>query len=91
MKNKRIPLRKCIGCLEMKPKNELIRIVCTKDGIISLDETGKAHGRGSYICSSIECFDKAKKQKGFNRSFGKEIPNQVYDYLKSKLGNGETL
>lgn len=89
MKNKRIPLRKCIGCQEMKPKKELIRIVATKEGEIHLDDTGKANGRGAYICSDQNCFEKARKVRGLNRSFSKEVPDEVYQDLKLKLYNGE--
>ena len=90
MKKKKIPLRKCVGCQEMKPKKELIRVVCDKEGATNLDNTGKAHGRGAYICNDLECFEKARKNRGLNRSFGKEVPDEVYEHLKSKLSNGET-
>ena len=90
MKKKKTPLRKCIGCQEMKPKRELIRIVSNKEGEIHLDDTGKAHGRGAYICPDQECFEKVRKTRGLNRSFGKEVPDEVYQDLKSKLNNGET-
>ena len=62
MKTKKIPMRMCLGCGEMKPKRELIRVVKSKEGDISLDLTGKKSGRGAYICKSVECFEKARKE-----------------------------
>lgn len=89
MKNKKIPLRKCLGCNEMKPKKELIRVVHNSEGNTSLDTTGKAHGRGAYICNSKECFDKAKKIKAFNRAFQSNIPNEIYEDLIKELTDNE--
>ena len=63
MANKKIPMRKCVGCQEMKEKKSLIRVVKTAEGDIILDDTGKKNGRGAYICKSLECFKKAKKTK----------------------------
>ena len=68
MKTKKIPMRMCLGCGEMKPKRELIRVVKSKEGDISLDLTGKKSGRGAYICKSVECFEKARKARKFERS-----------------------
>ena len=65
MKTKKIPMRMCLGCGEMKPKRELIRVVKSKEGDISLDLTGKKSGRGAYICKSVECFEKARKARKF--------------------------
>ena len=65
MKTKKIPMRMCLGCGEMKPKRELIRVVKSKEGDISLDLTGKKSGRGAYICKSVECFEKARKAINF--------------------------
>ena len=67
MKTKKIPMRMCLGCGEMKPKRELIRVVKSKEGDISLDLTGKKSGRGAYICKSVECFEKARKARKFER------------------------
>ena len=64
MKQKKLPLRKCTGCGEQKPKKELVRVVKTPDGEILLDLTGKASGRGAYICNNAECLKKARKSKG---------------------------
>lgn len=85
MKKRKIPLRKCIGCQEMKNKKELIRIVRNKDGDISLDRTGKKPGRGAYICPNEECLIKVQKNKGLERSFKVKIPNEIFVELKSEL------
>lgn len=85
MKQRKIPLRKCTGCQEMKNKKELIRIVRNDAGEISLDFTGKKPGRGAYICPSPECLEKAKKSKGLERSYKSAVPVQVYDQLKEEL------
>lgn len=82
MKQKKTPLRKCVGCQEMKDKREMIRIVLNKDGEIRLDFTGKAHGRGAYLCRQRDCFEKAAKSKSLNRAFKKEIPEKVYQELE---------
>ena len=72
---KKIPMRKCVGCGGMKPKKELIRIA-----------DGKKNGRGAYLCRCVECFRKAAKSKGFDRSFKQEIPQEVYDRLEKEMG-----
>ncbi|NLK20803.1 MAG: YlxR family protein [Epulopiscium sp.] len=87
MKKRKIPLRKCTGCQEMKNKKELIRIVRNKEGEISLDYTGKKPGRGAYICPNEECLLKAQKIKGLERSFKINVPNEIYETLKSELKN----
>ena len=74
---KKIPLRKCLGCLESKPKNELYRIVKTKENEILLDETGKLNGRGAYICKSKDCLEKAIKSKRIEREFEIKISNEI--------------
>lgn len=85
MKQRKIPLRKCTGCQEMKNKKELIRIVRDDEGNYSIDYTGKKAGRGAYICANIECLEKAKKSKGLERSFKTAVPNEVYEQLKEEL------
>lgn len=85
MKKRKIPLRKCTGCQEMKNKKELIRIVRNQEGEISLDFTGKKPGRGAYICLNEECLEKAQKSKGLERSFKTAIPDEIYEELKSEL------
>ena len=77
---KKIPLRKCLGCNEMKPKKELKRIVKTKDGEIFIDETGKANGRGTYVCSK-ECVSKIMKKKSLDRTFETNVDASVYENL----------
>lgn len=85
MKQKRVPLRMCLGCQEMKPKKELIRIVRDKEGNTSVDFTGKKAGRGAYICRSIECFEKARKGKRLEKAFEARIDESVYDTMKEQL------
>ena len=85
MIKKKVPMRKCTGCQEMKNKKELIRVVRSDTGEFSLDFTGKKSGRGAYICRSMECFEKASKNKGLERSFKTAVPKEVYDELKKQL------
>lgn len=82
---KKIPQRTCIGCNTQKNKNELIRIVMNKEGQISIDRTGKANGRGAYICDNIECLEKMIKSKRLERSFETHISNEIYEELKSEI------
>ena len=85
MTNKKIPLRKCLGCNEMKEKKSLIRIVKTAENEIFLDETGKKNGRGAYICPNSDCLSKAIKNKGLERSFKMAIPDEVYENLTKEM------
>lgn len=97
MKQKKLPLRKCCGCGEMKEKRELIRVVkapdtkedgvITKKGEVSLDLTGKKSGRGAYICKNADCFEKARKARRFERAFSCKIPDDVYDEILTQLQN----
>lgn len=87
MSPRKIPLRKCIGCNEMKPKKELIRVVKNKDNIVSVDLTGKANGRGAYICPDINCFEEAYKNKKLNRALETNITEEVYAKLKEVIDN----
>lgn len=82
---KKIPQRTCLGCGETKPKKELIRIVKQNDGQIFIDKTGKANGRGAYICNNIECLDKAIKSKRLNKNFETEIKNEIYENLRGVI------
>lgn len=82
---KKIPLRMCVGCNELKPKKELIRLVKSKEGDISIDLTGKKAGRGCYICQDKQCFEKAKKQKRFNKAFKSDISDEIYNQLLEEL------
>lgn len=86
MAERKIPLRKCIGCGEMKDKRELVRIVRNKEGEISVDLIGKKPGRGAYICKSIECLDKAQKAKRLERAFSTIIEPGIYDTMRRELG-----
>lgn len=85
MQNKKIPMRMCVGCSEMKPKRELIRIVKNKNGEISLDLTGKKSGRGAYICPDEECLKKARKSRRIEKSFSVQIPDDIYESMESEL------
>ena len=85
MIKKKVPMRKCTGCQEMKNKKELIRVVRNDEGEFSLDTTGKKPGRGAYICKNIECLEKARKNKGLERSFKQAVPKDLYDELKKQL------
>lgn len=82
---KSLPQRTCIGCNSKKNKNELIRIVKNKDGNISIDRTGKANGRGAYICDSIECLEKAIKSKRLERTFETKISDEIYENLRGVI------
>ena len=85
---RKVPLRKCSGCGEMKPKKELVRIVRTPEGEICADPTGKKSGRGAYICLSENCFSLARKGKKLERAFGCRISDEVYDALSEVISNG---
>lgn len=86
---KKIPMRKCIGCGIQKPKKELIRVVKNKDGEVSVDFTGKANGRGAYICKERKCFDLAIKKNAFNRALESKIDDSVFEALKERLEDHE--
>lgn len=82
---KKIPMRKCVGCQEIKGKKEMIRILKTEQEGIILDATGRKNGRGAYICRSGECLEKAIKNRGVERSLKMSIPQEVYDSLKKEI------
>ena len=86
---KKIPMRKCVGCGEMKPKKELIRILRNEEGEFLVDATGKKNGRGAYLCPSVECFQKAVKSRGLERSFKQAIPQEVYEKLEKEMSGIE--
>lgn len=86
---KKIPMRRCLGCFESKPKKELIRIVKNKEGEISLDKTGKKQGRGAYICCSEECLDKAIKTKRIENEFEVKIDEEIYALLRRDINRDE--
>lgn len=87
MNTRKVPLRKCTGCGEMKSKKEMIRVIKTPEDNITIDATGKKNGRGAYICNSLECLRKASKSRGFERSLKTSIPKEVYEELERELIN----
>lgn len=85
MKSKKIPMRRCVGCMESRPKKELIRIVSDKEGNLNLDVTGKAQGRGAYLCPDTSCFNTARKRNAISRSLGITIPTEKLDVIFEEL------
>ena len=85
---KKIPMRQCLGCREMKPKKELIRVVRSPEGEISLDFKGKASGRGAYVCPDPRCLKKAIKARALERAFSAQIPPEIYERLESQMEGG---
>ena len=85
VQNKRVPLRKCTGCQEMKSKKEMMRILRTAEGEIILDTTGRKNGRGAHVCCSMDCFEKAVKNKGLERSLKVRVPEETYESLKKEI------
>ncbi len=86
---KKIPMRQCVGCREMKPKKELVRVVKSPEGVISIDFRGKAPGRGAYVCPDSACLKKAVKSRALERVFETEIPQAVYDALIARMEAGD--
>lgn len=86
MSAKKVPLRQCVGCGEMKSKKEMIRVLKTSEEEFLLDSTGRKNGRGAYICPSMECLRMAIKNKGLERSFRMAIPKEVYEELEKEMG-----
>ena len=82
---KKIPMRQCVGCREMKPKKELIRVVRSPVGAVSLDFKGKLPGRGAYVCSSMTCLAKARKSRALERAFDAALPPEVYEALEQQM------
>lgn len=87
--SKKIPMRQCVGCGEMKGKKEMMRVLKTTEGPIVLDVTGKKNGRGAYLCKQAECLKQARKNKGLERSFKMSIPDEVYDSLEKEFESSE--
>lgn len=85
MSGKKIPLRQCVGCGEMKSKKDMIRVLRTVQGDILIDATGRKNGRGAYLCPSGECLKKAVKSRGLDRSFKMAIPKEVYEALEKEM------
>ena len=84
-KVRKIPMRKCVGCNEMKEKKELIRVLRTPEGEILLDDTGRKNGRGAYLCRDIQCLKKAIRSKGLDRSLGISIPQEINETLEKEM------
>ncbi len=89
MQPKKIPMRKCTGCGEMKPKKELVRVVKSPEGEISLDLTGKKNGRGAYVCPDAGCLKKAQKSKRIDRAFDCAIPEELFQKMEQELIKSE--
>lgn len=87
MTAKKIPMRQCVGCGEMKSKKELLRVIKTPEEEIVLDVTGRKNGRGAYICASMECFKQARKKRGLERSLKISIPEGVYASLEQEMSH----
>lgn len=83
--NKKVPLRLCVGCREMKPKKELIRVVKTPENEIVLDMTGKINGRGAYLCNDVECLKKAVKSSAIDRSLKVNIKKEMYEEMERQM------
>lgn len=89
MMQKKIPMRMCVGCNEMKPKRELIRAVHQKDGTVLLDTTGKQAGRGAYICPQLACLQKARKARRLEKAFSCQIAPEIYDAMEQAMQGAE--
>lgn len=87
-KVKKIPQRQCVGCREMKEKKELLRVVRSPEGAVSLDFSGKKAGRGAYVCRDAACLKKARKSRALERAFSAAISDEVYDAMEAELGGG---
>ncbi len=87
---KKIPVRQCVGCREMKEKRELIRVVKSPEGEISLDFKGKKPGRGAYLCPAPECLKRARKARALERAFETALPPEVYEALEEQMKAGES-
>ena len=86
---KKIPMRQCLGCREMKPKKELIRVVRSPEGAVSLDFRGKLPGRGAYVCPSPECLARVRKSRALERAFSAQLPAEVYEALELQMKEGD--
>lgn len=85
MKNKKVPMRQCVGCRELRNKKDLLRILKTPDNNVIFDDTGRMNGRGAYICPSVECLKKARRTKAIERSLDISIPDEVYDAIERQM------
>ncbi|NLJ41190.1 MAG: YlxR family protein [Clostridiales bacterium] len=89
MKKKKVPLRMCVGCQSMRPKKELIRVVKSPKGEISIDLRGKEPGRGAYLCNDPSCLEKARRSKALEKTFGQSVQGEIYEMLVNQLNEGE--
>lgn len=87
LKPRKVPMRMCVGCHEMKPKRELQRVVRSPEGVVSIDPVGKKPGRGAYVCRNVECLKKARKFKAMERKFEAPIASEVFDRLEAEFMN----
>lgn len=90
MANKKIPMRQCVGCREMKPKRQLIRVIKTPENEILVDATGRKNGRGAYLCPNRECLDRAVKSKGLERSLKTAVPREIYEDFEKEMEHIES-
>ena len=90
MQQRKIPLRRCTGCNEQKPKKELVRIVRSPQGEIALDRVGKMPGRGAYLCPSAQCLAKARKAKRLERALEAQIPPEVYERIEQEIEGAQS-
>ena len=89
MRQKKIPMRMCARCGEHKPKKELVRVVKSPEGEISLDTTGRKPGRGAYVCRSADCLRLARRARRLERAFSCQIPDEVYERMEEELSRNE--
>lgn len=82
---KKIPMRQCLGCREMKPKRELTRVVRSPEGAISIDVRGKAPGRGAYVCPDPQCLKRAIRSRAIDRALGVTVPQELYETLRAEM------
>ena len=87
MKPRKIPMRMCVGCREMKPKKELLRVVRSPEGTVSIDATGRKPGRGAYVCDDVECLRRARKSRALERALDCKIDEAVFDALEAQIGH----
>ena len=85
---KRVPLRQCTGCREMRPKGELVRVVKSPEGVVSLDLIGKAPGRGTYVCRDVNCLKRSRKSRALERAFGRPVSEELVEELSAQMEGG---
>ena len=90
MQQKKVPMRMCVGCRQMKPKKQLLRVVRSAEGHVNIDKTGKAHGRGAYICPFENCLENAIRTRAFERTFESKLDASVIECLKKEIVSDES-